>query len=103
MERSINQLIRLPNCLTRVLRNRVLLWLACCGIVFTLQAAERPNIIVILSDDMGFSDIGCYGGEIRTPNLDRLAKNGVRYTQFYNVARCCPSRAALMTGVYPHQ
>ena len=64
---------------------------------------ERPNIIVIMSDDMGFSDIGCYGGEIETPNLDRLATNGLRFTQFYNTARCCPTRASLLTGLYPHQ
>ncbi len=68
-----------------------------------MAASERPNIILILADDMGFSDIGCYGSEIRTPNIDRLAKNGLRFTQFYNCARCCPSRAALMTGLYPHQ
>jgi len=66
-------------------------------------AAERPNIIVILSDDMGFSDIGCYGGEIATPNLDALASGGLRFTQFYNTARCCPTRACLLTGLYPHQ
>lgn len=65
-------------------------------------AAERPNIIVILADDMGFSDIGSYGGEIPTPNIDRLAKNGVRFKQFYNNARCCPSRASLLTGLFPH-
>ncbi len=64
---------------------------------------NRPNIVVILSDDMGFSDIGCYGGEIETPHLNQLAAEGVRYTQFYNNARCCPSRASLMTGLYPHQ
>lgn len=63
----------------------------------------RPNIVVILADDMGYSDIGCYGGEIRTPNIDSLAKNGIRWTQFYNNARSCPSRAVLMTGLYPHQ
>lgn len=70
-----------------------------------LKKAEpkRPNIIVILSDDMGYSDLGCYGGEAATPNLDMLAKEGLRYTQFYNVARCCPSRASLMTGLDPHQ
>lgn len=66
-------------------------------------APRRPNIIVILSDDMGYSDLGCYGGEIRTPNLDRLAANGLRFTQFYNTARCCPTRAALLTGLYSHQ
>jgi hypothetical protein len=66
-------------------------------------AAPRPNIVVILSDDMGFYDIGCYGSEIQTPNLDRLAGNGIRFTQFYNTARCCPTRASLLTGLYPHQ
>lgn len=64
---------------------------------------EKPNIVLILADDMGFSDIGCYGGEINTPNIDKLAKNGVRFTEFYNNARCCPSRASLLTGLYPHQ
>ena len=71
-----------------------------------LTAAEpvaRPNILFILADDMGFSDAGCYGGEIQTPHLDRLAKNGVRFTQFYNTARCWPTRAALLTGYYPQQ
>lgn len=64
---------------------------------------KRPNIIVILADDMGFSDLQCYGSEISTPNLDRMAKGGVRFTQFYNCARCCPTRASLLTGLYPHQ
>lgn len=68
-----------------------------------VSASEKPNIILIMSDDMGFSDLGCYGGEIQTPNLDKLATNGVRFTQFYNTARCCPTRASLMTGLYPHQ
>ncbi|MEC3880123.1 sulfatase-like hydrolase/transferase [Parapedobacter sp. 10938] len=69
------------------------------------QGAEnrRPNIVLILADDLGFSDIGCYGGEIQTPNIDGLAHEGVRYKQFYNAARCCPTRAALMSGLYPHQ
>ena len=67
------------------------------------RGAQRPNIVVILSDDMGYSDIGCYGGEIETPNLDRLAANGLRFTQFYNTGRCCPTRASLLTGLYPHQ
>jgi arylsulfatase len=62
-----------------------------------------PNILIILADDLGYSDLGCYGGEIRTPNLDRLATDGLRLTQFYNGARCCPSRASLLTGLYPHQ
>jgi arylsulfatase len=64
---------------------------------------SRPNVIVILADDMGFSDPGCYGGEIHTPNIDSLAAQGTRFTQFYNMARCCPTRAALMSGLYPHQ
>jgi arylsulfatase len=66
-------------------------------------ADPKPNIIVILADDVGFSDIGCYGSEIQTPNLDKLAANGLRFTQFYNTARCCSTRAALMTGLYSHQ
>ena len=68
-----------------------------------LAADSPPNIVVIMSDDMGFSDLGCYGGEIATPNLDRLAADGLRFTQFYNTARCCPTRACLLTGLYPHQ
>jgi len=64
---------------------------------------KRPNIILIMSDDMGFSDIGCYGSEIDTPNLNKLAANGLRFTQFYNTARCCPTRASLMSGLYQHQ
>ena len=67
------------------------------------KASDSPNILIILNDDMGFSDIGCYGGEIETPNLDRLAANGLRYSQFYNTARCSPSRASLLTGLHPHQ
>src|SRR3954465_1432783 len=65
--------------------------------------AARPNVVLILSDDMGFSDLGCQGGEIRTPNLDALAAGGVRFTNFYNSARCCPTRASLLTGVHPAQ
>jgi arylsulfatase len=63
----------------------------------------RPSIIVILCDDMGYSDIGCYGGEIPTPNIDQLGKNGIRFTHCYNAARCCPSRSSLLTGLYPHE
>ncbi|MFT4550161.1 MAG: arylsulfatase A-like enzyme [Verrucomicrobiales bacterium] len=66
-------------------------------------AAPRPNIILIMGDDMGISDLGCYGSEIDTPNLDKLAGNGLRFTQFYNTARCCPTRASLLSGLYPHQ
>ncbi len=73
----------------------------------TLNAAAeplvRPNVLLILADDLGYSDLGCYGSEIATPNIDALAQNGLRFRQFYNSTRCCPSRASLMTGLYPHQ
>lgn len=72
-------------------------------LIATPALAEKPNIIVIMSDDMGYSDIGCYGGEIQTPVLDGLASRGLRFTQFYNTGRCCPTRASLLTGLYPHQ
>jgi len=65
--------------------------------------SHRPNVILIMADDMGISDIGSYGGEIQTPNLDHLAENGIKFTQFYNGARCCPTRASLLTGLHPHQ
>jgi arylsulfatase len=67
------------------------------------EKSVRPNIILIMVDDMGYSDIGCYGGEIPTPNIDELSRGGVRYTRFYNTARSCPTRASLLTGLYPHQ
>ncbi len=73
---------------------------ALCGFSF---AADKPNIVVFLVDDMGFSDIGCYRSEIPTPNLDALAADGHRFTQFYNTGRCCPTRASLLTGLYPHE
>lgn len=63
----------------------------------------RPDVLIVLVDDMGYSDIGCYGGEVDTPNVDRLARGGVRFSQFYNTARCSPSRASLLTGLHPHQ
>ena len=83
----------------------VLAVLAACFAPPPLAGAERsrPNLVLIMADDMGYSDIGCYGGEIRTPNLDRLAAGGLRFTHFYNTARCCPTRAALLTGLYPQQ
>jgi len=96
----------LPRSIGRTLfRQRVALWFFSCIAISgaVAQNAARPNIVVILVDDMGWSDLGCYGSEITTPNLDRLAQNGVRFTQFYNTARCCPTRAALLTGLYPHQ
>src|SRR6185503_17575778 len=67
------------------------------------QTTDRPNVVVILVDDMGWSDIGPYGSEIPTPNLDALAARGARFTQFYSTPRCSPTRASLLTGVYPHQ
>ncbi|MEM9589081.1 MAG: sulfatase-like hydrolase/transferase, partial [Planctomycetota bacterium] len=66
-------------------------------------AAQTPNFLVIIADDLGFSDLGCYGSEIATPNLDGLAAGGLRFHQFYNTARCWPTRAALLTGYYPQQ
>jgi len=96
--------------LRMVLRKQLPCMMACwlsviCGLTATASAqkAQRPNIIVMMSDDMGFSDIQPYGGEIETPTLQRLADNGLRFTQFYNTARCCPTRASLLTGLYPHQ
>lgn len=82
---------------------RTILLLGLASITTFATGATRPNIVVILADDMGFSDIGCYGSEIQTPNIDRLAAEGVRFTQFYNTSRCCPTRASLLTGLYPHQ
>ncbi len=82
------------------------LWLAPLLFGLSLIAASgatKPNLIVVLVDDMGWSDLGCYGSEIPTPNLDSLAQNGLRFTQFYNTGRCCPTRASLLTGLYPHQ
>ncbi|MEM9282289.1 MAG: arylsulfatase [Verrucomicrobiota bacterium] len=70
---------------------------------FSFASTTPPNLIIIMSDDMGWSDIGCYGGEIDTPNLDALARDGIRFTQFYNTGRCCPTRASLLTGLYAHQ
>lgn len=77
--------------------------MTCCAIPVRANTAERCNILYILADDLGFSDLGCFGGEIDTPVLDSLAAGGVRLTQFYNTGRCCPSRASLLTGQYPHR
>ncbi len=78
-------------------------FLALAATLVSSAAPAKPNIVIILVDDMGFSDLGCYGSEIPTPNLDALAAGGVRFTQFYNTARCCPTRASLLTGLYSHQ
>ena len=77
--------------------------LTAAGTASARPAQTQPNIVVILADDLGFSDIGCYGGEIHTPNLDRLAANGLRFNNFYNTSRSCPTRASLLTGLYQHQ
>src|SRR4051794_7579393 len=84
----------------------VRLMVAALASIAAAPAAEppaRPNVVVILADDLGYSDLGCYGGEIRTPNLDALAEGGLRFTQFYNTARCWPTRGALLTGYYAQQ
>lgn len=67
------------------------------------DSAERPNVVLVMVDDMGYADVSPYGGEIDTPNLQSLADDGLRFTQFYNYARCCPTRASLLTGLHPHQ
>ena len=85
--------------------NRIVLWspVVLLFLAAASQAAPKPNVLLIMADDLGFSDLGCYGSEIQTPNLDRLAANGLRFTQFYNTARCWPTRAALLTGYYAQQ
>ncbi len=80
----------------------LIVFFVCCGSSFA-EVQEKPNILLIVVDDMGFSDPGCYGGEIETPRLDSLAETGLRFTQFYNTARCWPTRTGLMTGYYPQQ
>ncbi len=88
------------------MRKRTLTALAILALIYVagispaVDAQKKPNIIFILVDDMGWSDVGCYGGEINTPNIDGLAKEGIRFTQCYNTAKCFPSRATLLTGVY---
>ena len=102
-------MIKIPN---QVMKNNYLLYGFSGLSLFAAQSCrtaesnsnnEKPNIVLIMVDDMGYSDIGCYGGEIPTPNIDRLAERGVRYTQFYNSGRSCPTRASLLTGLYPQQ
>ena len=78
----------------------LIFYITLLGLPLLAEKADRPNIIVILTDDMGFSDLGCFGGEIDTPNLDKLAMKGLRFTEFYNTARCWPTRATLMSGIY---
>ncbi len=78
-------------------------WILALALHGNLFAAEKPNVLIILADDLGYSDLGCYGGEIHTPNLDELSNHGLRFTQFHNTARCWPTRAALLTGYYAQQ
>lgn len=85
------------------MKHAITIFSLACLLSIPAEAAESPNVLLIMADDMGFSDLGCYGGEIETPNLDCLAKNGLRFTQFYNTARCWPTRAALLTGYYAQQ
>ena len=88
-----------PNFLNR----REFLALSAAATGLAASSRRRPNILLIVADDLGYSDLGCYGGEIATPVLDSLAKHGLRFLQFYTTARCCPSRASLLTGQYPHK
>ncbi len=92
--------------LFKIIASNFLLWtlvISFPNLALASGKSERPNIVLIMADDMGYSDIGCYGGEIKTPNLDQLADQGLRFTNFFNTGRCCPTRASLMTGLYPHQ
>src|SRR5688500_1785979 len=86
-----------------VLSRREFLALSASAAGLAPSRRRRPNVLLIVADDLGYSDLGCYGGEIDTPNLDGLAANGLRFTQFYSTARCCPSRASILTGQYPHK
>lgn len=86
----------------KMIKTMVLCLLVLAACTREEQSVKRPNVIYIMADDLGYSDIGCFGGEIATPVLDQLAEQGVRFTNFYNAARCCPSRASLLTGHYPH-
>ena len=94
---------RLGRLLRRILGVAALIGLASHASAADAVAGKQPNFLLIVADDMGFSDAGCYGGEIQTPNLDRLASGGLRFTQFYNTARCWPSRASILTGYYAQQ
>ena len=87
----------------KILRTLGIFWMSAWILGCQMQTPAKPNIIIVMVDDMGYSDIGCYGGEIPTPNIDRLASAGLKFTQFYNAARCCPTRASILTGLYPHK
>src|SRR5215216_1520322 len=87
----------------KALNRREFLALSASTAGMALPRQRRPNILLIVADDLGYSDLGCYGGEIETPVLNALAADGLRFTQFYSTARCCPSRASILTGQYPHK
>ncbi len=104
--RSVNRYSNGPHRPLRTLAITLVAVFSVVAVGFPRLAAEqtlRPNVLLIMADDLGYSDLGCYGGEIQTPHLDSLAKNGLRFTQFYNTARCWPTRAMLMTGFYAQQ
>src|ERR1700761_1779670 len=96
------------NFCSRILKSSAILFFASLITVRIVCAApvataQRPNIIILLADDLGYSDLGCFGSEISTPNIDRLGAGGMKFTQFYTTPRCCPTRASLLTGLYPQQ
>lgn len=86
-----------------VIRGLIVVALVGASLSAARAAAPRPNIVLIVADDLGFSDIGCYGGEIPTPHIDSLARDGIRFSQFFDCAVCVPTRASLLTGLYLHQ
>lgn len=97
-------MVKFKKFLTVLIRATIITLISLFGFtLFDVYGKDRPNIVLIMVDDMGYSDIGSYGGEISTPNLDKLASDGVRFTQFYNTSRCSPTRASLLTGLYHHQ
>src|SRR3954469_22093424 len=85
------------------MNRRKFLALSASAVGMAVQPKRRPNVLLIVADDLGYSDLGCFGGEIDTPNLNQLASNGVRFSQLYSAARCCPSRASILTGQYAHK
>ena len=85
------------------MKNWIRIFISALACFASVDAAKRPNIVLIMADDLGFADLGCYGSEIQTPNLDTLAANGLRFSQFYNTAKCHSSRVSLLTGLYCDQ
>src|SRR5688572_5119463 len=87
----------------QAMNRRKFLALSASAVGIAVQPKRRPNILLIVADDLGYSDLGCFGGEIDTPNLNQLASRGSRFSQLYSTARCCPSRASILTGQYSHK